>query len=90
MDRAVLEDHLRQARAHAALGREHIARQHQIIAEFNGGARGAMAKTLLKKFEALQELHLADVKRLERELKNAKARVRADPRPTLISGHSQR
>jgi hypothetical protein len=60
MSRQTLTRHLAQAEAAVALGRKHIARQHEIIAELEQVGHDAVtAKALLVVFEATQALHIA-------------------------------
>jgi hypothetical protein len=69
MDRAALQQNLRMARVHVALGDEHIQRQRQLIEELErDGHDTGTARQLLKVFEETQALHVAGVERLEREL----------------------
>ena len=65
MERAWLEQQLRQIRLHVALGKEHIARQQQIILDFEAtGYDTTTARKLLKTFLEMQRLHEAHVERL--------------------------
>jgi hypothetical protein len=69
MDRKMLEDHLRQALGHVALGRKHIARQREIISELElGGRDTTVARQVLATFEDLQFSHESDLDRIETEL----------------------
>lgn len=69
MDRAMLEDHLRQARTHVKEGREHVRRQRKIVADLErGGHDTATARQLLRTFEEMQAAHLGDMERLTKEL----------------------
>lgn len=69
MDRGMLERHLQQAEEHVALGRKHIARQLEIVAQLEGSGRDAsMARALLATFQSTQETHEADRNRLKQEL----------------------
>lgn len=71
----MLERHLRQALAHAALGREHIARQRQIILDLDSaGSDATTARELLETFEQMQVLHEADVHRLTNAIAQLGAR----------------
>ncbi len=64
-----LLDRLAQARRHIAVGAENIARLQEIIGQLDhGGHDSSVAKELLVRFEGLQELHVADRDRLEKEL----------------------
>jgi len=59
------ERNLAQAERTTALGRLHIARQRQIVADFGRGGRdAAQARDLLRIFEELQVLHEAHRDRL--------------------------
>jgi hypothetical protein len=69
MDRDTLQEHLRQAMAHVAQGREHIVSQQALIAELErDGHDTAAAKQLLEMFEQSQAMHAAHAARLEEEL----------------------
>jgi hypothetical protein len=68
MDRTMLEQHLPQAEGHITLGKGHIARQHEIIAELErDGHDTTEAKRLLAIFEETK-MHLADRDRIRQEL----------------------
>ncbi len=57
------------AEEHVALGALHIARQKQIIAEFEAcGRDSTSARELLATFEDSQGMHIADRDRLRKEL----------------------
>ena len=59
MDRAMLEQHLAEARQHPKEGMHHIVRQREIIAELEArGSDTTEAKWLLSNFEESQALHL--------------------------------
>lgn len=69
MENGMLETHLAQARRHVADGERHIANQRATLARLDRkGLDTIEAKKLLKTFEELQQLHIADRDRLEREL----------------------
>jgi hypothetical protein len=69
MDRSMLEEHLRQARAHVELGKEHVIRQQALVERLErDGHDGTMARLLLRTFEETQGMHLADAERLAGEL----------------------
>ena len=69
IDRATLEEDLRQARTHAAVAKENVERQRQIVAGFERDGRDAsQAQALLGTFERLEALHVAYIKRLEAEI----------------------
>ena len=65
-------DHLAMAERHVARGEQIVARQRELVAELERDGhdvREAMA--LLKQFEALQALHVADRDRLRAEVDQA-------------------
>ena len=65
----MLENHLRKAKAHAALGKESIGRQKALIEELKrDGHDTALALELLATFEQLQAMNVADVERIEHEI----------------------
>jgi len=69
MDCQTILDHLVRARRHVADGREHIAKQHVIIARLEAqGHDTAKARDSLRLFEEMQALHVADCERLEKAL----------------------
>ena len=69
MDRQLLLDHLAEAEAHVALGREHIEKQHQIISLlYSRGVDTTVAKELLAELEDTQVLHEAGRNRIQAEL----------------------
>jgi hypothetical protein len=69
MDRATLEERLRLAEQHVALGREKIARQSRLLAELErDGHDTAPARTLLQTFEGVQETLEAGSARLAKAL----------------------
>jgi hypothetical protein len=69
-DRKLQEDRLEEVEGHVRLGREHIDRQHQIIADLkSSGSDSALAEDLLHTFEAMQMAHEADRDRLIHELR---------------------
>lgn len=69
MNRAMLQGHLAQAESHVAKGDQHLARQQELIAKLKRHGRDtADAEGLLKLFEELQVVHVADRDRLLREL----------------------
>lgn len=69
MERSDLEKRLKLANAHVELGRHHVERQAQIVADFErnghdtGGARG-----LLSEFQDSLSMHVRDRDRLLRQL----------------------
>lgn len=67
--REMLIEHLRQAHEHVALGERHLARQRQIVEEYERlGLDVTKAQWLLSQFEELQVLHVADRDRLQEQL----------------------
>ena len=69
MERGVLLQHLAQAEAHVAQGRELIVRQHRLIAELAAKGRATdAAEQLLWQLEDMQERHEAHRHRLLTEL----------------------
>ena len=69
LPRSLLIEHLRQAREHVALGERHLARQREIVGEYERlGLDVASAAWLLSLFEELQVLHVAGRDRLEEQL----------------------
>jgi hypothetical protein len=68
-DRAALEERLRVAELHVALGKEHINRQRELVASLKQDSHDVIAaKRLLKNYYNLQAMHVADVKRLVAQL----------------------
>ena len=62
---------LAQARHHVGIGEMHLARQYEIICEFERDGHDATeAKKLLAQFIVMQSLHIDDCRRLERELES--------------------
>ena len=69
MNRQIIEQHLRQARAHVALGEHHLDRQKVLICKLErDGHDATMARTVLSTFEQSQKIHVEEVARLEGEL----------------------
>lgn len=69
MDRALLMDHLEIAERHVREGRQHIARQKEIIENLHSlGQDTTTAEGLLRAFERTQEMHVADRDRIRVEL----------------------
>jgi hypothetical protein len=65
MDRVILEERLRQANVHVALGEEHIRRQHEIIRTLERGNHDtSMARRLLQTFQDMQVGYVAARDRL--------------------------
>ena len=69
MNRTMLEQHLKEARGHVALGERRVARQKAIIRSLErDGHNSAVARELLCTFEQTQKMHVDDVSRIEGEL----------------------
>jgi len=69
MDRAILKEHLAQAERHASRGKQHLARQEEIIAELDrDGHDTTEARKVLATLRQTQVLHEQEVERLLREL----------------------
>jgi hypothetical protein len=69
MDHAILLRHLEQSKRHIIEGQDLIERQKNILADLErGGHDTTEAKRLLKNFEDIQRLHLADLERVQSEL----------------------
>jgi hypothetical protein len=69
VNRELLEENLRLAETHVALGEQHLLRQRELIVELEkGGHDTSLAQSLLQTFEQSQTMHLADRERLRREL----------------------
>ncbi len=69
----MIEEHLALAKGHAARGQRIIEEQHRLIAWLEqDGHDTSQARALLREFEQMQALHLADRDRLEKELEAAK------------------
>ena len=67
LDRAIVAEHLAQAKRHVAQGERHIAEQRRRIDKLaREGLSTDQAKALLKQFEELQELHVSEMKRLRK------------------------
>ena len=69
MDKAMIQDHLEQARRHVADGDKHVARQRKLVAKLDrDGHDSREARRLLQQFEELQRLHIGDRDRLVKKL----------------------
>jgi hypothetical protein len=80
MERATLKEHLRQAEEHVALGRQHISRQKEIIADLERGDHNTdAARRLLTTFEHTQKMHEADRDRLVGELARLSTQIVLGP-----------
>lgn len=65
----MLERHLKQAEEHVALGRKNVLRQFEIVAELErDGHDATTARALLTSYQGIQEVHEADLDRIEKEL----------------------
>lgn len=65
----MVEEHLQLAQSHVAQGVEILRRQRKVIADLERNGRDPTeAERLLTTFEETQNLHIADVERLEKEL----------------------
>lgn len=69
MDRAMILNHLNQAHRHVAEGARQVAEQRERVQKLErDGDDTRDSRLLLKQFEELLALHIADRERLEREL----------------------
>ncbi len=69
MDSAMLFDHLARAERQVAEGERHVATQRELVAKLGrDGHDTEQARLLLKQFEDLLALHVADRDRLLREV----------------------
>ena len=72
MDRQMLIDHLKQAERHVAEGNRILGHQRSVVEHLRKDRRGGhlidAAETLLRSFEEVQRMHVADMERLTREL----------------------
>jgi len=72
MDTDLKVKYLVQAERHMADGEQHIHRQRMIVAQLEREGRDAsLSRSLLKCFEELQTLHVADFHRLLDELSDS-------------------
>jgi len=68
IERAMVEEHLQLAEKHVAQGDQHLADQRELIFQMErDGHDTTEARRLLRQFEELQELHIADRDRLRQE-----------------------
>ena len=78
MDRVILAEHLTLAERHVADGERVLEHQRRIIEDLrrDGNSAGMIdaAESLLRSFEEIQSLHLADAAPLRRELQGLHAR----------------
>jgi hypothetical protein len=69
MDREMILEHLEQAERHVRQGAVHIENQRTLVADLERqGQDTARSRSLLRQFEQMQELHVADRDRLRQEL----------------------
>ena len=69
MDRALVFEHLEQARRHVAEGAVHVRRQRGIVAWLDAhGLDASIARDLLATYERILVMHTADRDRLIKEL----------------------
>lgn len=69
MDRATLERHLVMAEGHVRSGAEHLAQQREIVAKLERDGRDTkIASDLLRTFEEMQDMHVADRDRIAAEI----------------------
>ena len=72
MDRQILIEHLTMAERHVADGQRVLEHQRGVIEELRRDRHGESlldeAESLLRSFEEMQSMHVADVVRLRREL----------------------
>ena len=81
MDRELLTQHLEMAERHVSQGERHIAQQRELIAQLKRGGHGTrQAIQLLRQFEELQKLHVADRDRLRKELSDPQAKSQSSKR----------
>lgn len=65
----MVEEHLWQAREHVALGEQHVETSVVLVEKLErDGHDTTTALLLLRTFEETQDIHVADVARLEKEL----------------------
>ena len=69
MDKLTMtEEHLQLANKHVAKGEQHLANQRELICQMErDGHNSTEARRLLKEFEELQAMHIADRERLLQE-----------------------
>ena len=74
MERAMILDHLALAERHVREGEQHVSKQRALVGELKrDGHDTATAIRLLKEFEEVQAMHVADRDRLLAELDRANA-----------------
>ena len=83
-DRERSEGRLREARLCVVLGKEHLARQHQVMLDLEGvgGKRFGEGLQLMHNLQRAQSLYAARVERLQKELQEAQ-RCWPDRQPAL-------
>ena len=65
MDRGILQEHLAQCERRVVAGEQHVARQRGIIAELDAhGQDATFARALLRQFQVMLELQMAERDRL--------------------------
>jgi hypothetical protein len=69
MDRAMIERHLVQAEGHVTLGRQHLARQVEIVADLKRGGHVAVAESASEILQTLQESQMQHEAHRDRLLK---------------------
>jgi hypothetical protein len=69
IDRKLWHEHLAQTERHVAEGKQQVARQREIVAELErDGHNAAAARDLLRLFEEMQAMHIADRDRILEDL----------------------
>jgi hypothetical protein len=69
MDRQTLLDHLALAERHVSEGEIHVSHKRELVARMeHDGHETGMARALLRRFEELRAIHIADRDRLRREM----------------------
>jgi hypothetical protein len=69
IDRKLWHEHLAQADRHVAEGKQQVARQREIVAKLErDGHNAAAARDLLRLFEEMQAMYIADRDRILKDL----------------------
>jgi hypothetical protein len=69
MDRDVLQEHLAECQRRVLVGQKHVLRQREIIAELGAhGDDATFPHALLRQFQVMLALQIAEHDRLRREL----------------------
>ena len=69
MNSGIVQDHLAQCERHVLQGEQHVARQRQIVAELDAeGHDATYARALLRQFQIMLALRVAERDRLRREV----------------------